>query len=149
MKPAAWILVFAALGGCATVRPSRPPMGSWAAVEWLPPGTDVAVRVKGDKHTGALESVTPDSLVVRGKTGTISIARADVLRVSKREAHRRQRRSNVVIDGLVCALAAGMLMPFYDGDDAKLFGVMTASGVAIGASARTTTYVEHDIYVRR
>jgi hypothetical protein len=149
MKRLAVILSVAALGGCAVVHGTRPPMGSWAAVQWLTPGTDVVILVKGDTHTGALQTVSADGIVVRGKTGPIAIARSDVLRVSRRETCRRKRTSNTLIDGLVFSLAAGLLVPFYHGDDAKLFGVMAASGAAIGATARTTTYREFDIYVRR
>jgi hypothetical protein len=149
MKPLGLALSLAALTGCAVLYPPRPAFGTWAAVQWLPPGTEVAVRVKGDKHTGAVQTVSPDSIVVRGKTGTVSIARAEILRVSRREACRSRRGSNTVIDGVVLSLAAAMLLPFHHGNDAKLFGAMAASGIALGATAPTTTYRESDIYVRR
>jgi hypothetical protein len=149
MTRLAMLCSFAALTGCAVFYPPRPAMGTWAAVQWLPPGTDVVVRVQGNKHTGAVQTVSSDSLVVRGKTGPVSIARSEVLRVSRRETCRSRRASNTAIDGLVFSLAAGLLLPFYHGDDSKLFGVMAATGVALGATAPTTTYREFDIYVRR
>lgn len=149
MKAAAWVLACSALGGCAVWRTPHQPIGTWAAVQWLPAGTEVVVLADGIKHTGTLEDISADSIVVREETGRISIERSDVLRVSRRETCRRQRRSNTVIEGTVFSLAAAMLLPFHHGNDAKLFGVMAASGVALGATARTTTYRESDVYVRR
>lgn len=143
------IAIAVTLSGCAVLHGSPPPIGTWATVQWLPVGTEVAVRVEGVKHTGTVQTVSSDSMVVRGKTGPISIARSDILRVSRREVCRSQRTSNTVINGLVFSLAAGLLLPFYHGNDAKLLGVMSASGAALGATARTTTYREFDIYVRR
>jgi hypothetical protein len=149
MTRLALICSLAALTGCTTRYTHPMAINNWAAVQWLPQGAEVAVRTEDGKHTGTVQTVSSDSMVVRGKTGPVSIARSDILRVSRREACRSRRTSNTVIDGLVFSLAAALLLPFHHGSDTKLFGAMTAAGVALGATASTTTYRESDIYVRR
>jgi len=140
------ICSFAALTGCAAHRTPYPIVDSWAVVQHLPPGTEVVVRVPGVKHVGAVETVAPDRLVVRAKTGTVSIDRSTILRVSERISYSSQREENAFIDGLAFSMIAAILLPFHNGSDAKFFGAMAATGTAIGAAAPTKGYHELDIY---
>src|SRR5262245_9991555 len=108
------------LTGCAVHYTPHQAINNWAAVQWLPSGTEVAVRVDGAKHTGAVESVSKDGLVVRRKTGTVSIGRPEVRRVSLREACRSRRKPNIITSSVVWTLGAVLLVPFHHGNDAAL-----------------------------
>ena len=59
MKLFGLIVSLAALTGCAVLYPPRPAMGTWAAVQWLPPGTDVVMKRLGWILLVALNGCAP------------------------------------------------------------------------------------------
>jgi hypothetical protein len=80
--------------------------GSWGSVQLLNEGQKMQVHRFGtDSVTGKFLSATPDAVVVRQRSGNVTVLRTDVREVRARQASRRLR--NGAIGAAIGAGAAG------------------------------------------
>ena len=84
----------------------------WAVVKQLPPEKQVIVVLKKERHSGRLQSVTDDSLVVVENKKVITIAKPDIRRVGIRNSSARGKNAAIgAAIGFGVGLAAGVFTP--------------------------------------
>jgi len=112
-------LLLALLGACfsagtASGRDPKERSSSWDNLKSLTPGQEIRVVMNNVKsYQGKFQSLSDDGITLRQAVGEQTLARKDILRVSKRGQNHRVR--NVLI-GTVVGASAGLVIglgPYY------------------------------------
>jgi len=153
------LLLCALSSGCAAHQvPQRIISIDWATVEALSPGTNVALTVREDHvRLGEIKSVSAAAITLREKTGIRIVSRAEIWRVTVRDAAGTTRWPRVIQTAAIgAALTAGLAfvatMHDENGNHAgplPLALLGAGIGAAIGAT-RTPQQAFHEriVYIR-
>lgn len=113
---------------------------SWQEVKAIGPGQRVEIQAQDRQWTkGRLVRSTDSAIVVRGKTGEVSLERASIRRV-KVEAPARRIRNSVI--GVAAGAAVGLALGFAvcpgcanEGHGEKYTAPLAAAGAGVGTLA--------------
>jgi hypothetical protein len=113
----------------ATAQVPAPQETDWNVVKSLPPGTQLRIDAAPRRVTGALQSVTADSVVLRSAAGEETVMRSQVARIAMKKTGHRGRHALIGLaigggTGTVLAIAAA---------SCKGFGCIGATAFEIAA----------------
>ena len=122
--------------------------GRWEKVQTLPLGPQITVEVKnGDRTEGQLEGLSPSELSLRTGSAQAGIPRADIDRITTREADRLSNggaMGAVVGVVLIWGLAFARLVSFSGGLSGT--ALIAVSGAGIGARVDALKKTEVVLY---
>ena len=151
-RRAVWIALLVALTGCRTRWPAAQPVSpGWNTVQSLAPGTEVRVQVGDEIHTGRIESVAPDALVLRVGKASMPFVRQDIERVYERVVvGSRKRVTNILLGVASWTALAGLMIAATETDHGKeVVRNCAVIGAVAGAIYPTRFYQERVVYIRR